>query len=425
MRYKTVGRNTLGISRRRFLKSAAATAGSLACSCPAFPFIEERALRPTADLDDFITSQMEKNHLAGLGACIIKGGEIIWSNGYGWADFEKKVPYDPENTVQNIGSVSKTFTATAVMQLWEKGKFKLDDDINAYLPIKVINPSYPDIAITFRQLLTHRSSIMDGPAYGKSYACGDPTISLEKWIRGYFTPGGEFYDGEKNFHEWRPGQEGRLPSNPRPYSNVAFGLLGYLVERIAGIPFSDYCRTHIFKPLGMTSTSWYLKDLDTSRHAIPYTYLPPGKPRQVLSEGGWTAKSREEGGYFASCLYSFPNYPDGLIRTSVSQLAQFLIAYIQKGTCKGDRLLKPSTVETMLSRDHFGKGLCWFERPQDNGDSMWGHGGGDPGIATTMQFLIRSGVGVIVFTNTGMGVDAIRNRLLQQAAVLHRPGTIN
>jgi hypothetical protein len=76
------------------------------------------------------------------------------------------------------------------MQLWEKGKFELDDDINQYLPFPVRNPSHPDSPISFRSLLTHRSSIADSPAYGSSYACGDPGVSLETWIKEYFTPDG-------------------------------------------------------------------------------------------------------------------------------------------------------------------------------------------------------------------------------------------
>jgi CubicO group peptidase (beta-lactamase class C family) len=100
---------------------------------------------------------------------------------------ENKIPMT-DKTIQNIGSISKTITATAVMQLWEKGKFKLDDDVNGYLPFKERNPYFPDDPITFRELLTHKSSIKDGPAYEDSYACGDPTISLKDWIEDFKLP---------------------------------------------------------------------------------------------------------------------------------------------------------------------------------------------------------------------------------------------
>ncbi|MGB2906344.1 MAG: serine hydrolase domain-containing protein, partial [Candidatus Aminicenantaceae bacterium] len=182
---------------------------------------------PTPEgLDDFIEKHMDSRFIPGLGVCLIKAGAVARIKGFGWADIENEIPYDPEQTLQNIGSVSKTFTATAVMQLWEQGRFKLDDDVNSYLSFKVKNPRFPEASITFRQLLTHRSSIKDGPSYGESYACGDPQVTLKTWIEQYFTPGGETYDADENFHVWKPGQEGKLPAQPRPYSNVGFGLLG-------------------------------------------------------------------------------------------------------------------------------------------------------------------------------------------------------
>ena len=189
-----------------------------------------QTLEPSfTELDEFILERMEEHSVPGLSACIVKENKLVWSKGYGWADVENKIPMTAD-TIQNIGSISKTVTATAVMQLWEEGKFELDDDVNGYLSFKVRNPRFLDIPITFRQLLTQRSSIMDGPAYGKSYACGDPAVSLEDWIKEYFVPDGKYYDGEKNFHVWKPGTED-VPSSPRAYTNVGFGLLGYFTRQ--------------------------------------------------------------------------------------------------------------------------------------------------------------------------------------------------
>ena len=84
------------------------------------------------EIDAFLKGIMEKSHISGIPACLMKNNRIVWSNAYGWADIENKVPMSFD-TVQNIASASKTFTATAIMQLWEKGLFKLDDDVNAYL----------------------------------------------------------------------------------------------------------------------------------------------------------------------------------------------------------------------------------------------------------------------------------------------------
>ena len=398
----------MSLSRRSFLAASAISAGG---------FLLPRFMFPAPEsLDEFIKDHMDSRSIPGLGACIIKEGAVEWIKGYGWADIKNRIPYDPEQTLQNIGSVSKTFTATAVMQLWEQGRFKLDDNVEAYLDFKVRNPRFPEAPITFRQLLTHRSSIKDGPSYDESYTCGDPKVTLRVWLEQYFTPGGEYHDSDENFHEWKPGQEGELPAQPRPYSNVGFGLLGHLAERIAKMPFSDYCREHIFGPLDMTATSWYLEDLDLSRHARLYTHIPAGETRPIMLPEGRVDKTSEAGDYYPHCLYSFPNYPDGLIRTSVLQLARFLKTYLNEGIYEDTRILKRETVQTIFSHDHFGGGLCWMERPLPGGDSIWAHSGGDPGINALVCFRASDKAGFIILANSDdAGLGPLFMRLLQGA----------
>ena len=380
------------ISRRQFVKNGLITGTCLAGGL--------HKLFAAGEIDDFIKGIMNSRHISGIAACSVKNNKINWSGGYGWADIDKKIPMSPENTVQNIGSISKTITATAVMQLWEKKKFKLDDNVNDFLPFKVENPKFPGQKITFRQLLTHRSSIKDGPSYDESYACGDPAISLKTWLKEYFTPDGKFYNEKENFHMWQPGEKGKIPAQPRAYSNVAFGLLGYLAEVISGVPFDVYCQKYIFEPLNMNHTSWYLSGLDTTKHAVPYTFISAGKTGSVLTKDGLIEKKVDKDSFVPNCLYSFPNYPDGLIRTSVHQLARFLLAYMQKGSYKGAQILKKETVATMLSKEHFGRGLCWFNYDYKN-NTAWGHGGGDPGVSTMMLFRPTDKTGVIIFSNTG------------------------
>jgi CubicO group peptidase (beta-lactamase class C family) len=385
-------RNPMSVSRREFIRGGVIAGACLAIDPGRFFAVEE-------DIDRFVEGMIKEQHIAGLAACTVRGDRIEWSGGYGWADIEKKVPMDPEKTVQNIASVSKTVTATAVMQLWEKGKFKLDDPVDGHLSFWIRNPRFPGTRITFRQLLSHRSSIKDGPSYDASYTCGDPTLSLKEWLREYFTPKGRFYDGEENFHVWKPGETGEIPAKPRAYTNVGYGLLGHLVEAISGKDLPEYCREHIFKPLGMNHTGWFLSEMDVGRHAVPYTFIAAGETGEVMTAGGRTEKRVEEDAMVANCLYSFPNYPDGLVRTSVHQLARFLLAYLQGGAYRGARILKPETVATMLSRDHFGRGLCW-SRYDYKEQVVWAHGGGDPGVSTVMMFRPADQTGVIVFANT-------------------------
>jgi CubicO group peptidase (beta-lactamase class C family) len=116
------------------------------------------------------------------------------------------------------------------------------------------------------------------------------------------------------------------------------------------------------------------------------------------------------------CLYSFYNYPDGLVRTSAAELSRFLRAHIGAGALEETRILRSETVATMLSEDHYGRALCWSPRSLDSGDRLWGHGGGDPGISTYMGFRPTDGVGVILMFNCGAPGQAageILERLFQ------------
>ena len=377
-----------------------------------------QAPAPGTELDKFIEAEMQAQRIPGLAACIVKSGKIAWSKGYGWSDIKRRIAMDPESTIQNIGSISKTVTATAVMQLWEKGKFDLDDDINQYLPFPVRNPSHPDRLISFRSLLTHRSSIADSPAYGSSYACGDPGIALATWIEAYFTVGGRYYVKEKNFHPWKPGEKYQ-------YSNVGFGLLGFLVERLSGEPFHVFTKKRIFDPLGMKASGWMLSGIPRESHAVPYVPVIDGQVNEDVETykkfgllGGAVECDALKKGYQPLCLYSFPNYPDGSLRTSVNQLARFLIAYINQGVYGGVRILEADTVRLMLTRQHATptyQGLCWVTLPRA-GRSHWFHNGSDPGIRTYMSFRPSDGVGAIVFINrSDIELKKFNDRLFQEA----------
>ncbi len=374
--------------------------------------------KSSASLDEFIQQKMQTDKIPGLVVGIIRDDRLEVTKAYGWADIEKKIPASAQR-LQNIASISKTFTMTALMQLWEKGKFDLDDDVGRFLPFKVRHPAYPDAPITFRQLLTHKSSIADGPAYGKAYACGDPQVSLERWMKGYLVPGGEFYDQDKNFHKWGPGEKW-------DYCNIAYGLLAYLVESIATKPFAAYCNRNIFQPLGMSETSWYLRDIDVSKHAVPYTYVENGIARGPTWGGsplgiiGKPDSAGRQDGFQPNCLYSHPNFPDGFLRTSLEQLSVYVRAYLKGGRHGSFRLLRNETVQKVLEPQfQEGKrlqGLTWYAQ-KDRGDEIaWGHGGSDPGINTDVRLLPSRGIGAIAFANTnGIQPIDITYRLLDEA----------
>lgn len=352
-------------------------------------------------VDNYVDKYIKNNNIPGFAYCIVKEGNVIWFNSYGKANIEKNLPMTIDK-VMNIASISKTFTATAALQLWEKGLISLDDDINKYLDFKIRNPRYPEVPITIFQILTHTSSINDGASLYNSYSCGDPVVSLRNWIYSYFTPGEKYSNPNENFCEWQPGDKEK-------YSNVAFGLLGLIIEEVTKKPFHEYCKKNIFSPLEMKNTGWFLNEIDPLNHIVPYIsdkYINDTNnsiPTRSLVREYPKRKSSALDVNCPLCLYSFPNYPDGLVRTSVRELSFFLISVINKGRYKDSRILQESTVKKMFTLqidDNKSQGLCWH---QIGFESLWGHPGEDPGVCTNMYFNPKTKIGVITFQNSNNG----------------------
>ena len=397
------------INRRQFLKIANCISARVACGGSVWSLAFNPSLPSRRDLDLFIASKMATYHIPGLSLAIIENRHIERRASYGWANLGRRVEMRP-HTLLNIGSVTKTITATALMQLYEQGHCLLDDEINKYLPFAVKHPLYPAQSITFRQLLTHTSSVQDGPAYGESYSCGDPTIPLGKWLREYLTPAGSLYSGADNFGGWAPGAKWK-------YSNVGFGLLGHLVEILSAMPFHVYCKRHMFEPLAMTDTAFYLSDVRLDHHAIPYTFVTDGDIAGVrVRDTTWVPPAnRSLDVEVPHCLYSFPTISDGLARTSAESLSRFLLAYANQGTLGRHRVLKKTTVAEMFSvqcnanspnpNEVLYQGLGWRCRtPKEQsgrvtGQTVWYHTGADPGISTLIQLRPADGRGLVVMVN--------------------------
>jgi CubicO group peptidase (beta-lactamase class C family) len=304
---------------------------------------------------------------------VANGKQLIQNGGF---ETEQGTPYSAD-TDQGIASVSKTTVATALLQLYEQGKFQLDDPINNYLPFQVTIPSCPGTPITFRELLTHTSGIQDNYTVMDNLTVqGDSPVPLDSLVRGYFVPGGAYYSKTGNFYK-------TCPNTQYQYSNFGATLLGYLVQVLSGQDFNEYVTQHIFTPLGMTNTSYFYSGINRATLAMPY--------------------SVENGDAYG--LYGEADYPDGMMKTSVNQLAQFLTMYANGGSYNGQQILQPSTVALMLSQQttldktDVAQGLIWYETADFASRDLWGHGGDDFGINTNMFFSPTSTEGVILFGN--------------------------
>jgi len=272
------------------------------------------------------------------------------------------------------------------MRAVHEGKLSLDEDINTYLPFRVVNPHYPEAIITLRHLATHTSGITDrGEVYKDTYHFGgDSPEPLGEFLKQYFATDGTYYSRE-NFLDAKPG-------GLRDYCNICAGLAGLIVERAFGEPLNVYTRTHIFEPLKMTRSGWFMSEVDLSQHSKLYV-----SHHSLI---------------IPIPLYGGTTYPDGGVRTSVSDLAKFFIALLNDGQYEGSRILDVDSTAEML-RFQFSdsnrpenfpaadgnSGLFW--RTKFNG-TLIGHGGNDPGIQTEMLADLSKQVGIILFVNTSL-----------------------
>lgn len=340
------------------------------------------------DVDGVIRQKMADAGIVGSGAAIILDREIVWSNGYGLADQATGRVFTPD-TIMNVGSISKTVLGAAMMRAVQGGVLSLDADINDYLPFRVVNPHRPSEKITLRHLATHTSGITDRRAVyaGTYHYGGDAPERLGAFLERYFVPGGSLYSPD-NFLNAKPGSQ-------RAYSNIGAALAGYIVEIATGAPLNVYTREHIFKPLGMSDTGWFLSEVDRAKHSTLY-----------VAQNGLTIPIP---------LYGGTTYPDGGVRTSVADLSKFFAALLNGGEFRGVRILERGVAEEMM-RFQFDDSHRPENFPASSGNSglFWrtkfsgtrvGHGGSDPGLHTEMLADLHREIGVVLFVNTSLSGD--------------------
>jgi len=329
-----------------------------------------------AGLDHAVRELMSAGRLPGLSAAVVRGSEVVWSRAWGLANIAAGRRVTPD-TLFMLASVSKTVIATAVLQAIEEDLFELDTDVNDVLPFSVRNPVHPGVPITVRELLTHTSSIRDNwNLLIDSYVEGDAAMELGRFLRRYLAPGGVDL-APNNYYAFGPGRSYR-------YANVGASLAAYLVEAASGIGFDTWCERRIFAPLGMDRAGWHLAGLPRRDVAMPY---------------GWAGAKNT---YVPYGQYGYPDYPDGALRTTASQLARHLAMVMNGGSWHGHRLLSAATIRE-LRRDQIpdlepDQGLIWFGL-QRAGRSLFGHDGGDDGVATVCFFDPEADVGVVALAN--------------------------
>ncbi len=353
-------------------------------------------------LDEFVAAKLERANVPGLGVAAVRDGEVVWSRGFGLADVSASRAATADTPFM-LASISKTFTATAAMQLVEDGVLDLDAPVSEVVGFPISNPRSPGTVITVRHLLGHASSIRDEPDFvdGSYRDDGDFPDPLGSVMRDYFTPGARYWSARGNFVKQRPGRR-------RHYSNMAYGLLGHVVEAAGGRSLEAHCQARIFGPLGMTETSWFLSEMDRSTLAMP------------------TRHDRRRDRFVAYGHYGFADYPSGQLRTSARNTARFFGTLMRRGTsADGVTILEPETVELMKSRSfprlgraYYGLGIL---RARVGGLRLFGHDGGESGVNTYAYFRRDGSAGAVVLANgdassvrEDKALQAIVRRLIQE-----------
>jgi CubicO group peptidase (beta-lactamase class C family) len=332
-----------------------------------------------------VAEVLNRHPAVGLAVGVVRDGRLRFFSGHGVADVASSTPVT-EDTVFRVGSLTKTFTAIAVMQLWEQGQVDLDAPANHYLRSYRLVPAEAGFRpATVRHLLTHTAGIPEvvhvsellhpswGPFGGRpvlhSVKAGEPMPSLAQYYRG----------GLRLVVE---------PGTAFAYSNHGFATLGQLVEDVSGMPLARYLREHVFEPLGMAGTDLVRSERVEPRLATGY----------VLGRGGARAvPDRDWIGAGAGGIYS-----------TTRDMARFLAALLDGGANEHGSMVKPATLATMFAHHHQpdprlpGIGLAFF-RGDAGGHRVVGHDGVLPGFNTEFLVAPDDGVGVVAFTNGSSG----------------------
>jgi CubicO group peptidase (beta-lactamase class C family) len=340
------------------------------------------------ELTERVGEILNRRPAVGLAVGLVRDGRLEFFHGHGVADIASSTPIT-EDTVFRIGSLTKTFTAIAVMQLWEEGLVDLDAPACDYLRAFRLVPAGPGFRpATLRHLLTHTAGVPevlrvsdllhpDWGAFGSrpaipSVKVGDPLLSLADYYR----------DGLPIVVE---------PGSATAYSNHGFATLGQIVEDVSGASLDGYLREHIFEPLGMTDTDLIRTGRVESRLATGYDLGPSGA--QPVIDREWVGLGG--GGVYASSR----------------DMARYVAALVGGGANEHGSILRPATLATMFEAHYRpdprlpGMGLAFF-RSESGGHRLVGHDGILPGFTSSLLVAPDDGIGLIAFTNGSSGAMA-------------------
>jgi len=350
--------------------AAAAPVGAAAAAPESSPHPLDRADLESW-LDGMVPYALRAGDMAGAVVVVVKDGAVLLQKGYGYADVSKRLRMDPEQTMVRIGSTSKLFTWTAVMQLVEQGKLDLDRNINDYLDFTI--PSDFGKPVTLRDLMNHRGGFEEG-------------LKDILWTNPQGVPSTEAYlKDHKRPMLFAPGD---VPA----YSNYGAALAGYIVERISKEPYERYLERHILVPLGMMHTSF--------DQPLPERFA-------AAASKGYRTASAPPGPYEL-----IVTRPAGSGTTTAADLSRFMLAHLQDGHVGDAEILQADTTKRMHSPSEqapagFATMAHGFFRESHNGRTVIGHGGDTIYFHNEFELLPAEGVGIDFTFNSRGRAEAV------------------
>ncbi len=335
--------------------------------------------------DQAIKQVLDEFKAVGISAAVVKDGQIVYNESFGFKDLETKTPLSNDD-IMRIASISKSFTATSLLQLVDKGIISLDDDVSNLIGFKIRNPHHPDVPITLRMVLSHTASIRDKEDY----------FTLD-----HLNPA-VYGDCVESYFEYKPG-------DGYNYSNMGLNLAGSILEKVSGIRFDDYVRENVIWKLGLYG-GHNIDSLDANKFAFIYSYEDS---TFVKSEGAYRSRADEMPDYIMG--YTAPIFsPTGGVKISARDLAKYMMMHMNYGEYNGVRIISEESAKAMQTPVWIIKedgeeqyGLCFKEftdfidDPKYNvaGSYPVGHTGGAYGLNSIMIWSPADNWGIVAMTN--------------------------
>ena len=349
-------------------------------------------------LEQEVSNIMQEYQAVGISAVVVKDNKICYSKSFGYNpdynDSTLRKPI-PANGIYWIASVSKTFISTAIMQLVEKQRLNLNDDVNKYLPFMVRNPQYEDVPITIRMLLCHRSSIND-----KHYGWNLDQINPEKCTEWY-----ECYNDDK-------------PGGKFSYCNLNYSLLGAIIENVTRMRFDEYIDKNICEPLGLQA-SFNLTKIDSTRIVRSYTY-DNKKERFKPNKSIYSYQSvRDKLSNYKLGESTASLSPAGGMRISAMDLAKWMMVHMNYGAFEGIKIIGKDNELQMWHPQGSGSkyGLAFSQYSNIvKGENFIGMKGGSHGINSVFVFNPEKKYGFVVICNGHVpktGGRSINNEIIR------------